>query len=339
MENYDILFDFSSSPIRGAVRRLDAYINFFSKTDLKVVFLVHAKVRSNYRLNDKVKIIYINKNILDKIFSINKYLDEYKLKVNWLFSYGVPINKVIAVNNWLHISNILPFNPNINIPILLKLKMYVLRLNYVRGSKMIDVVSAESQFSLDSYSSYITGPKLVPLYNGIEYRPDIKPLGNFLKYGNYAVISGTQPYKRVDKAYSLFLHLKNLYKLDNVLIIGSLDLLDSKYRSMPDVVLIDHLEDALYFESLLTSEIFITSTEVENSSCAVLEAICYCKKSYLSDIQSTAELLDINTVTKYSFASDSYFVVPKGALIETAFQNHNWTNEIKKFLKIMGYLR
>ena len=72
---YDIVFDFSSSPTGGALRRLEAYIHFFSKSELKVIFLINKKAISIFEKYKVIEFECVNKSIFEKLFGKNKYLD------------------------------------------------------------------------------------------------------------------------------------------------------------------------------------------------------------------------------------------------------------------------
>ena len=333
----DIVFDFSSSPIRGAVRRLDAYIEYFRSHRLDVVFLVHDALKERYTASGNLKIIYIKKNIINKIFLRNAYLLHLKINPKWLFSYGIPISQPIGKKNWLHISNVLPFaDSKIKLSMLLKLKMKILNIQYSIFSKAADVVSAESAFSLEKYSEFNRPPISVTLFNGIENK-EFDSKHSFITMGKYAMVSGTQPYKRVDKSYKLYQELKGKYNLTTLIIVGSSKMLKQKFKKLPDVRVIDHLDDSDYFPMLTHAEIFISSTEIENSSCAILEAICHCKKSYFSDIPPTRELLNMPDVSWYKQGADLYLVVKKGSLKCSAIIDHCWRNEIDKMLRAMNF--
>ena len=291
---YDIVFDFSSSPSGGALRRLEAYASFFSKSNLSTIFLIHKN--ASYILNrySGVKYECISKNYFQKIFGKNKYLNKYKSKAEWLFSYGIPIENPIGKYNWFHISNALPL-ANFKVKLNLKLRCGMLVLfRKIRGARYsCSIVSAESKFAIDLYKKVDPLARSIVLENSIQFNHDCRdnllPLS--LRSKKFCLIVGTATYKRVDLAYELYLKLKAKHDLQILVIIGEISSLNKKIQNDEHVFFYSHLSDIDYFNILINSEIFISTSEIENSSCSVLEAIFHQKPCYLSDIPSHRELL------------------------------------------------
>jgi hypothetical protein len=336
---YEIIFDFSSSPIRGAVRRIDAYMSYFLKENIKVLFLLHPLLEGKYNSFGFVEVIFVKKNIVQKLFCINTHLRMYENKSKWFFSYGIPISKKIANKHWMHISNVLPFRPRnliYKLSPILRLKMDILLYLFLRYKDTNSVVSAESRFSLDCYYAYDKKRILVPLYNGIEHKYKNNQRDYHKEYGFFAMVSGTQPYKRVDKSYKLFLQIRNSLNLQSFVVVGDSSLLSSSIKSMPHIRIVESLSDDDYFEMLRAADIFIASTEIENSSCAVLEAIFHSKKSFVSDIPSTREMLNLENSSRYNCEGDEYFVVNKNALKENIHTEHEWNVIIDNMMHCMN---
>ena len=153
---YDIIFDFSSSPIGGSLRRLLAFANFFSKSDLKVKFLIHPSAVQIVKEIDNLCYAIVYKTILDKIFFSTSYLHKYEKRSKWFFSYGIPIKNKIGDRNWLHISNVLPISQKkISIGFINKLKILLQRFYFKKYSINPDIVSGESTFTLNEYELLI----------------------------------------------------------------------------------------------------------------------------------------------------------------------------------------
>ena len=104
-----IVFDFSSSPWGGSFRRIQAYADYFSQSDLKVLFLISSQLKQTEYVTSRVQTKIISKSNVEKILVNPDYISNIGLQSEWLFSYGIPLRRRLAENQWLHISNVLPF--------------------------------------------------------------------------------------------------------------------------------------------------------------------------------------------------------------------------------------
>ena len=61
MKRYDIVFDFSSSPSGGALRRIEAYSSFFSNSDFDTLVLVHEDILQRIKIFRGINVVPIEK--------------------------------------------------------------------------------------------------------------------------------------------------------------------------------------------------------------------------------------------------------------------------------------
>ena len=61
MKRYDIVFDFSSSPSGGALRRIEAYASFFSNSDFDTLFLVHEDILQRIKRFRGINVVPVEK--------------------------------------------------------------------------------------------------------------------------------------------------------------------------------------------------------------------------------------------------------------------------------------
>jgi glycosyltransferase involved in cell wall biosynthesis len=330
---YDIVFDFSSSPNGGALRRLEAYATFFKKSNLSTIFLIHKN--ASYILSKYSEINYecISKNSFQKFFGKNKYLNKYKSKTTWLFSYGIPIENPIGKHNWFHISNALPLaNFKVNLQPKLRYRMMLLSMKIRSARHNCTMVSAESQFTLDLYRQIDPMARSVILKNSFptyrDYMDNFLPL--FPKLKKYCLTVGTATYKRIDLAHELYLNLKVKHNLEILVVIGDILSVSKIIQNDKTVFFFSHLSDIEYFNLLRNSDIYISTSEIENSSCAVLEALYYEKPCYLSDIPSHRELT-LNS-REVILAGRKYIYIPND-MPNINFKS--WESTIESMLDIM----
>ncbi len=328
---YDIIFDFSSSPAGGGLRRLEAYAEYFSQSHLKTHFFIHASARNRDRIQQLIPATLVQKSFASKALVNNDYLKEIDFKAKWLFSYGIPTKRSKAEQNWLHVSNVLPFfifhatsTPG------LFFKMSILRQQFKANFRNNDIVSAESNFSIKMYINVTgwIGDTLI-LRNGI-YKED--PV---LEYKQpYAIAVGTHSYKRIDLTYKIFTGLKEDLGLKKLLIVGDSKLIPGSIRSAIDVDIRNFLPEAELQSCLKRASYFISTSEVENSSCAVLEGLRLTKTAILSDIPSHQEMFREDSVQSFQHQGADYLIVNQSDVRSDVMVD--WDIEIEKMLLRMG---
>jgi glycosyltransferase involved in cell wall biosynthesis len=335
---YDIIFDFSSSPIGGSLRRLLAFTIFFTKSDLKVKFLIHPSAVQIVKDVDCQSYEIVHKTILDKIFFSTGYLKKYKKRTKWFFSYGIPIKNKIGIKNWLHISNVLPISQKkISTGLINKLKILLQRFYFKKYSINPDIVSGESTFTLNEYEMLVGKISSFLLPNGITpiNIDNINCTMEFIHGKNYAVAVGTASYKRIDKTFQLFREIKDKNSLGMLIIVGHKNNVSKALQRRADIHIVSDLSDEEYFRLLKNARVFISTSEIENSSCAVLEAALYVKTCYLSIIPSHMEMMNEEFyIERYS---DDVFKLEKRNEVDKLISYYSWNDTIRKMLNIMNF--
>ena len=330
---YDIIFDFSSSPTGGGLRRLEAYTEYFSQSHLKTHFFIHASARNRDRIQQLIPATLVQKSLASKALLSNDYLKEIDFNAKWLFSYGIPTKRSKAERNWLHISNVLPFFIfHATAAPCLFLRMYILRQQFKANFRNNDIVSAESDFSIKMYLN-ATGWKgeTVILRNGIFKEDPVLETKQ-----PYAIAIGTHSYKRIDLTYKIFTGLKKDLGLKKLLIVGDSKLIPRSIRSAIDVDIRNFLPEAELQSCLKRASYFISTSEVENSSCAVLEGLRLTKQAILSNIPSHREMLRNGPVHFFQHQGADYLIVNQSDVRSDVMVD--WNIEIEKMLLRMGLL-
>ena len=338
MKRYDIVFDFSSSPTGGALLRIKAYAAFFSKSSLETLFFVHQEIAQRIEQFHGINVVLVEKkSTLAKALVIGKYLSVLEEKPYWFFSYGIPLSRPVGENNWFHISNILPlYLEKVSTSFSLYLKMYLFKLHLKFRLQNCDIVSAESEFSLDLYAKHICSyTHQVLLKNGVTDRMISDNNCNKLSY-NYAIAVGTYNYKRLDITYKLFRSIKDEYKLMSLKIIGNEDNVPKYIRCQDDVDLIGYLYDEEYYSALSGADIFISTSAVENSSNAVIEGLSFSKKIFIIDIPPHREILSFVNGSKRNIEGYDMLVFDKNSISLEKFES--WHFIINKMLSEMKLL-
>lgn len=328
----DILFDFSSTPVGGGLRRLEAYAEYFSKSSLKTHFFIHHALSNLCRIQQLVPTTLVHKTGVSKILLNKDYLEKKGMHAKWLFSYGIPIKRGNAEQNWLHVSNVLPFFfTHATLSPMIFLKMYILLQQHKSNCLNNDIISAESDFSLKKYID-VTGwnGKAVVLRNGIN-----KVFTGFEPKQPFAIAIGTYSYKRIDRTYEVFQELKAELGLNKLLILGSSKLIPREIRTAVDVDVKDFLSEEELLSCLKSAMYLISTAEVENSSCAVLEGLQHTRRAILSNIPSHLEMLRMGSGKHFQYQGKDYIIVNENDISDGTMTE--WPNEIRKMILRMGF--
>jgi len=329
---YDILFDFSSSPVGGGLRRLEAYAEYFSQSPLKIHFFIHSATSNRDRIQQLVPTTLVHKTGISQICLNKDYLKKIDIGAKWLFSYGIPIKRGYAEKNWLHISNVLPFFfTHATVGPTIFLKMCLLRQQFKSNYLNNDIISAESNFSIKMYIG-VTG-----------WKGDALVLRNGLHNGNpgldpkqpYAIAIGTHSYKRIDRTYEVFQELKDDLGLNKLLIVGDSKRIPRAIRTAFDVEAKGFIPNTAIKSMLRSASYFISTSEVENSSNAVLEGLQHTKKAILSNIPSHQEMLKSDSDKQFQYQGKDYLIVNQNDVSDDAIAE--WSSEISKMLGRMGF--
>ncbi len=298
---HNYLFNFSSSFTGGGLIILESYLELFQNRG-GAYFIVNEKLREKLDARFSKNTIFFVKIIKVKRFFDDQYYLNPILKilprVKLYFSYGIPIYSKIGETNWLHISNLIPVNPSLSyLSYFSMAQMYLLGHRFKRNFKNVDVLSADSQDgvnqSLEFLGTHSCQTKV--LKNGIE--------SGFVKKKSttkepFAITVGTQKYKDLDKLYKLYLKLKISGVVKGLKIIGDTESIPSYLRNDKSVIIMGRLPHDEVIDELAQSQVYLSTSRIENSSIASLEGLYLCGSTYLSTIGSHKELI-IDTGLNY----------------------------------------
>jgi glycosyltransferase involved in cell wall biosynthesis len=311
----DILFDFSVSRYGGGLRRLHSYMEYFKDKTVRTLFIIHPDLVG---LASKIGIDFEcrKRNPFSRFYPDKKLEKKYHGRTKIFFSYGIPISRKIGFLNYLHLSNALPFDyENCSVAFSDLLKNYLLRVLF-KIFKQQDIVCAESDFTISVYKKRIGwyGDSFVSR-NGSD-DPMINTIKKKEKMGNYMVTIGTERYKRLDHVYEIFSRIKNNEKVDKLLIIGNQKKIPLGVANKNDVQIMNIIPRNEVLSILQNSGGYITASEIENSSNALIEAMQLCPKVIMSSIPSHHESVDTEGKDLLRINNRNFYIVNKAALRE-----------------------
>ncbi len=292
---FNILFNFYASDVGGGKKRLEDFSSFFNNYG-GAFFIINENCSFLTNLYPKNKYFVFKKNNFLRLINENWYLNEILENNNlkFYFSYGIPTTKSLFDVSILHISNVLPFSNISNN--LFNFKNYLLAERLKKSFKIIDYISAESEFSLNLIQC--TKPKIW-LPNSCD---EILSFKNKSNHKDYAVIIGTQSYKCVDLSINLFHQINSNKKMD-LFVVGANNKINN-FQYSPNISYLGNLERNDVLSLIGSSRYYISSTKIENSHNSAMEGCYLSEKSIISDIPPHRELLtDFET---FSFGSVKY---------------------------------
>jgi len=331
---YDIIFDFSASPVGGGLRRLLAYADHFAASGERVLFLVHPQTEGHVA-GKNVKYQVVRRRALARLFCDRRHVSHYRGRARWFFSYGIPIYDNVGDYNWLHVSNALPFQlAGVTLDIKTLARNLLLRERFVACAETCSVVSGESDFVLDIYQQ-TTGwrRQFTLLRNGMEAvgrdsgRTRL-PL---------AIAVGTSGYKRLDRTCAVFERMQATRPLEKLLIVGGLEGIPHSVGDKPYATPLGVLPRQQVLHHMRESQVFISTSEIENSSNAVLEALALCETVVLSDIPSHRELIPNGAGQPFVLDGLRYLNVD-ASVFALDLSQYSWRNTISHMLSTMTAL-
>lgn len=327
-----ILFDFSSSPVGGALRRLNAYQEIAARSEHEITFLVSSLLCSE-RKHANYSVFPISKSSYGRLFADGKYLERFGNRFDFRFSYGLPVYRRVASVEWLHISNVSPFRLDAAGDVLTTAKQWVLLNRLSKFAHNVDILSAESRYALDLARKALSGPKrFVVLANA----PDgltVEAHPSQSERVPAACTIGTQPYKRLSEVVRVFRSLQKRTTLDELWIIGK-RYLKQRIPTGPDIYHLENLSDVELMNRLRTAEVFISSSVIENSPNAALEALLNTRQLLLSDIPPHRELLQDHGV-KFSVDSDTKHLFVSNQTDTARRNSRSWIGVWNNMLETM----
>jgi glycosyltransferase involved in cell wall biosynthesis len=331
---YDIIFDFSASPVGGGLKRLLAYADYFAASGGSVLFLVHPQIEE-YMAAKAVKYEVVRRRPLARLWFDPRFVSRYGGRARWFFSYGIPIYGKVGDHNWLHVSNTLPFGLlGLTLDIKTFVRQFLLRERFVAYADNCLVVSGASEFTLDVYRK-TTGwrRQFVLLRNGLE---DFGSAGSSMRLPQ-AMAVGTSRYKRLDRTCVIVERMQATRPLEKLLIVGALESIPPAVRRKPYVACLGPLPHKQVLQHMRQSQVFISTSEIENSSNAVLEALALSGTVVVSDIPSHRELIGSGVGQPLVVDGLPYLQVDAGACALDLSQ-YSWNKTISHMLSTMAAL-
>ncbi len=292
----------------GAMRRILATVKVFDDNE-GAVFILHSSIEKYVaQFSKKNKYYFVNLSFVERLTKDEKYLRRIVNECgepDVFFSYGIPFFQKFGKTNWFHVSNALSLRvKNIRLSPASRIKMLLLKKRICSTVNNIDVVSGESQFTLDLFKAEVCAKNTMRyhiLKNGyseedLEYSDE--PSSD-LNNEKYALTTGIAPYKRLDVVYNIFKALQesNQDLKTLVVVTGQYDApyipkLIPEYIRFDNNVVIDTFNRREELIRIMRNmDYYISASQIENSSNALLEGLMFSKYVIASEIPSHVELL------------------------------------------------
>ena len=294
------LFNFSSSPVGGGLIRTLETIKWFDATN-GAYFIVNDRIKdlvSKYNKNNKY--FFISDNKAKRLFSDGYYIPKIIGEIgrpDIYFSYGIPVFKDIGKINWFHISNALALKTDkISLPLKTRIQMLILKKRIMKSIKYTHIATGESEFSVNLFKEHVNKRNLKCHYDVLPNGYDVTHLKEIVDkkrevLSKYAVTIGTYKYKKIKVALELFHQIKKTNNLKKFIVVGPTNNLPRSVINDEFVEVKPNLSREDMLSLLYNAEYYISASQIENSSNAVLEALLLSKNIILSNIPSHNEML------------------------------------------------
>ena len=300
------LFNFSSSWNAGGFERTKETVKWFDN-NLGAYFIINNRIKNEIsKHNKKNKYFFVSQNKIKRLlvdgYYMPKIIDEIG-RPDVYFSYGIPVFNDIAKINWFHISNALTLKTkNISLPLIKRIQMWILKNRIIKSMKHVNIATGESEFSVKLLKDEVNNKKIKCYYNVLPNGYDMSIIENVLNKKRktsykYGITIGTYAYKKLEVALELFHELKKLKKLKKFIIIGSFNDIPKSLINDRFIEFKSNISRKELFDLLYNAEYYISASQIENSSIAVLEALLLSQNIVLSNIPSHNEML-MNLKTK-----------------------------------------
>lgn len=337
MNNF--LFNFSSSYSGGGLKRLTAYLQWFSNNG-GAHFIVNHRIK-NILLdnNNNNKLYYIDSSKTQRALNNQNYLIDIARQIgadiDLYYSYGIPVPYKVGKVNWFHLSNVLPLigHSGYKLSLLRSLELKWLGVLIRRSYKNAKVLSAESNYSLSLFPSN-PHHSLVVSSNGSNEEIELFERSLDHKVNDIAVVIGTFFYKDLDSSYNIFLKLKAKNPKLRLIIIGDNTMIPNKIKNKHFVDSLGELPHSKVVTLLSSARFYINTSKVENSWNSASEGVLLARESFISSIKPHLELVDIIAHDKYIFESGIIHVENKNLTSKGLL---TWSNIIEDMIKFMDY--
>ncbi len=294
------LFNFSSSCVGGGLIRTIETVKWFDN-NAGAHFIINNQIKNIIsKHNKKNKYFFVSDNKAKRLLSDGYYIPKIISEIgrpDIYFSYGIPVFNDIAKINWFHLSNALSLKTdNISLPLKTRIQMLILKKRIINSIKYTHIATGESKFSVNLLKEVIIKSNfkchLDVLPNGYDIS-DINEIVNKKRevIPKYAVTVGTYKYKKIKVALKLFHQIKEANNLKKFIIVGSIKNLPRSVTNDQFVEIKPNLSRKDILCLLYNAEYYISASQIENSSNAVLEALLLSKNIILSNIPSHNEML------------------------------------------------
>jgi glycosyltransferase involved in cell wall biosynthesis len=293
-QNYQsYLFNFSSSYFGGGLKRILAYLRWFNERG-GACFVLNHRLKGIEKTFPANRYCFLRQHPISKVLNysrkFNLFVSEIE-KINFYYSYGIPLVRNLGRINWIHIANVLPFvNSRQYVSLKRSLELQLLGFLINKSTKYADIVSAESQSSLNLLDTSHQA-KLVVSVNGSDEEIAAYDKKNTSQTENVAVAVGTCQYKSIDDVYTIYLHLRQSNPDLCLVIAGIKEDVPAYIQKDNQVILRGVLSQLQVCDLLKNAKYYITATLIENSYNAASEGIFLARESFVSDIGPHRELL------------------------------------------------
>ncbi len=338
------LFNFSSSWTGGGLIRTIETVKWFDN-NLGAYFIINDRIKneiSNYNKNNKYFFVSDNKTmrLLSDGYYIPKIIDEIG-RPDVYFSYGIPVFKDIGKINWFHVSNALALKTNkTSLPLKTLIQMLILKKRIIKSMQHTHIATGESKFSVNLLEELASKKNIKCHYDVLPNGYDITHIKKIVSRKRealykYAVTVGTYKYKKIKVALKLFHQIKDANNLKKFIIVGPTKHLPRSVVKDEYVETKPHLIREDLLNLLYNAEFYISASQIENSSNAVLEALLLCNKIILSNIPSHNEMLR-NVKTKKLILNNSDMDFNAFENINKQIDAISWFEVSKKLFDILN---
>ncbi|MBT4950743.1 MAG: glycosyltransferase [Pelagibacteraceae bacterium] len=293
------LFNFSSSWVGGGLIRTIETVKWFDN-NMGAYFILNDRIKDKISKYNNNKYFFVSDNKMKRLFSDGYYIPKIIAEIgrpDIYFSYGIPVFNDIAKINWFHISNALTLKTeNISLPLKTRLQMLILKRRIIKSIKYTHIATGESEFSVNLLKEQVNKRNLKCHFDVLPNGYYINPLKEIVNkkrevLSKYAVTIGTYKYKKIKVAIELFHQIKEANNLKKFIIVGRTNNIPKSVINDKFVEIKPSLSRKNLLSLLYSAEYYISASQIENSSNAVLEALLLSKNIILSDIPSHNEML------------------------------------------------
>jgi glycosyltransferase involved in cell wall biosynthesis len=293
------LFNFSSSWVGGGLIRTIETVRWFDK-NMGAYFILNDRIKDKVSKYNNNKYFFVSDDKMKRLFSDGYYIPKIITEIgrpDVYFSYGIPVFNDIAKINWFHISNALTLKTDkISLSLKTRIQMLILKRRIIKSIKYTQIATGESEFSINLLKQEANKRNFKCHYNVLPNGFDIKSIKETVirkreAFKKYAVTIGTYKYKKIKVAIELFHQIKEANNLEKFIIVGSANNIPRSVISDKLVEIVPSISRKDLLNLLYNAEYYISASQIENSSNAVLEALLLSKNIILSDIPSHNEML------------------------------------------------